>query len=254
MTIHFFIAVMEEGDSEPDDNSNGDDPVAEGVDLAAWVFSDVNDEDFSRNICYNVYNIGSQDALASSQWAVYYLYFNAYDANDYGFIFYDSWTDAYLDVPAGHEDWIDNLEYAINQPLPAGNDMANYLYGKTEVCFNYIMPQITGEYYLVLIADAYDDFEELDETNNYFYTSDYPIEFFDGISSRQTGHNPIKDFKPAVSPDQTTLKENAYQTVVTKDFKNAYTNDEIRVFLKREKQSGRLDQKLRNFQKRTRIH
>ena len=91
-----FLAVMDEGNRAPDDQSN-DEPVSDGVDLASWVFSDVkNEEDpLVRNICYNVYNIGDQPANPSTQWAVYYLYFDAYDANEYGFVFYDSWTDSY---------------------------------------------------------------------------------------------------------------------------------------------------------------
>lgn len=252
-----FLAVLDEGDTQPDEQTNDEVTPSEGVDLASWVFSDVKNEEngLVRNICYNVYNIGSEDAFPTTQWAVYYLYFNAYDANEYGFVFYDSWTDFYESVPSGEEGWIDDLEYVINKPLPAGEHMGGYLYGQDYVCFDYLMPEISGDYYLVLVADAYDDFAEFDELNNYFYTSDYPISFSDGIGSAKFSGQPFDSFKPEVKPNAQTLISNPHQTIVNENFKNAYTNDEIRTFLKREKESGRFDEKFAQFQsKRVRTY
>ena len=46
------------------------------------------------------------------------------------------------------------------------------------------MPQISDYYYLVLIADASDQFGEQDELNNQFYTTLIPKYFENGYSSK----------------------------------------------------------------------
>ena len=90
----FFIAADDEESETPPDQT---DPIATGVDLAPWIFSDFSNYQNSgvtneRMIDFNIYNIGNQNASPTADWAFYYIYFNAYNANDYGVLFYDNFN------------------------------------------------------------------------------------------------------------------------------------------------------------------
>ena len=89
-----FIAADDEESETPPDQT---DPIATGVDLAPWIFSDFSNYQNSgvtneRMIDFNIYNIGNQNASPTADWAFYYIYFNAYNANDYGVLFYDNFN------------------------------------------------------------------------------------------------------------------------------------------------------------------
>ncbi len=250
-----YVMAIEETQPEPEEEQS----EIFGVDLASWVFEDYSTDNFEypteRFIRYNIYNLGNEPAHPSKQWAVYYLYFNAYDANDYDFLFFDSWTDAYSEVPFGEEGEINLYEYAINKTLPANSDYASALYELEDIEWLYYMPQLNGAYYLLLIADAYDDFPESNETNNVFYTTSDPIVFSEGQAARSSGllQENAFAFNNHLKPDvATSLRVNDFQSVVTERNRNAYTTNEIQNFIKEEKRSGRLDQKLASFQRRKR--
>jgi hypothetical protein len=102
-----------------------------------------------RVFSYSVHNSGTKPILANQKWTVLYMYYNAYNANDNGII---------------------------------------YEGDRTESEIRYTIPPITGKYYLVAYADAYNAIEESDEDNNfYFIATDkgWPLEFKDGIMLNQ---------------------------------------------------------------------
>jgi C1A family cysteine protease len=135
-----------------------------------------------RVFSYSVRNSGTKPILANQKWTVLYMYYNAYNANDNGIIYEG-----------------DNTESEIR----------------------YTMPPITGKYYLVVYADAYNAIEESDEDNNfYFIAADKgrPLEFKDGIMLNQIVPN---------------AKAKSVQELGGKP--NAYTPAEIRALVLRNK-------------------
>lgn len=252
-----FIMALEEGSSPPDP-----DPVVSGADLASWVFADNSNYWWSGNsverlIDFNVYNIGTQAANATDDWSLYYIYFNAYDANDYGVIFYDEFNTS---VPNNNFQCPSDYNCIFNIDIPAGQDFAGTVWGDQSAQRTYYMPYITGDYYLVLLVDVGDVFAEDDEQNNIFYTTVDPKFFQDGYSDIA----PNGDIQPTNSGDVITaanfkfenplaatkalIKKNKYNSAVTQKRPNAYTSDEVIDLLKREKKSGRLNQKIATYQ------
>lgn len=246
-----FIASDQEGggDNNPPDEV---DPVTTGVDLAPWVFGDYSNYNVTgvpneRVIDFNIYNIGNQTASANDDWSIYYIYFNAYDANDYGVIYYDQFNTSIAqntyDCPTA-----DNCVF--NLDIPSGSSFTQTAWGQESQVRTYYMPELSGYYYLVLIADAEDKFNEQDEMNNLHYTTIDPKYFEFGYSSRSSevsgNDNSINQFNfvNTLEPTSEVLKKNKHQTIVTESFKNAYTQKEILEFIKKEKKNGNIDNKI----------
>lgn len=250
-----FIASDQDdgGQNNPPDEV---DPNASGVDMVPWVFADYSTYGYSgipneRVIDFNIYNIGNQTASSSADWSVYYIYYNAYDANDYGVIYYDQFNTSIAentyDCPTA-----DNCIF--NLSIPAGANFAETAWGYSSIERTYYMPELSGYYYLVMIADAEDKFNEQDEMNNLFYTTLDPKYFDYGYSSRSSqdideNSNSVSQFSFVNNENLSNeaLEENSHQTVVTERFKNAYTQQEILEFVKREKLNGNIDTKVNKY-------
>lgn len=231
-----FIAANMGGDNPPDP---GPAPTVSGVDLVPWVFSDMSTGNMyyptERSMDFNIYNIGNAPALASSDWSYYQIYYNAYDANDYGVIFYDQFNTS---VQENTYDCPTEWNCIFNIPIPAGDNFANYAWGMESVTRIYYMPQISGYYYVVTIADPEDKIKEQNEMNNLFYTSLYPLYFSSGIGQKSSqGANVNFSFKNEVKATESNIKNSKYNSVVTPEFKNAYTQKEIFAFIKEEKEA-----------------
>lgn len=241
--VNLYIAANADSDVEPPDDV---DPNTTGVDLIPWVFDDYStyswDYPTERLIDFNIYNAGNSDAPSSADWSYYYIYYNAFDADDYGVIFYDQFNTT---VPENTYECPNEYNCIFNIPIPAGDDFANYGFGSYYVERTYYMPEITGFYYLLCLADAEDKFQEQDEMNNLFYTTIDPVYFEYGVEYKSSGakESPFT-FKNDIPYSKENIKRSKYNTVVTEKFRNAYTQEEIREFFKKEKQSGRLDKKV----------
>lgn len=245
-----FIASDLEGDNNPPDNI---DPNTTDVDLAPWVFADYSTYQSSgipneRIIDFNIYNIGNQAASANDDWSIYYIYFNAYDANDYGVIYYDQFNTS---VAANTYNCPTSDNCVFNLSIPSGSSFTQAAWGQESQIRTYYMPELSGYYYLVLIADAEDKFNEQDEMNNLYYTTIDPKYFDYGYSSRLSHESNKSDnntsqfnFTNVDQPSKETLKKNKHHSVVTNDFKNAYTQKEILEFIKAEKRNGNIDTKI----------
>ncbi len=248
-----FIAANDGGDVNPPDDDDPAPPTT-GVDLAPWVFSDFSTYWTSgvpneREIDFNLYNIGNQAATPNSNWSYYYIYFNAYNSNDYGVLFYDEFSSA---VPRNTFDCPKDYSCVFNYTIPAGGNFANTVWGWQSISRTYYMPAITGYYYLVMVADAGDAFNEQDELNNLFYTTQMPKWFTSGYGLKEGDAQVAKfKFENPLSPKPSLLQENPYQTAVKPRNPNAYTPEEVLGYIKSEKNNGNLQNKVNEYMQRS---
>jgi hypothetical protein len=246
---NLYIAANEGSNINPPDSVN---PYISGVDLIPWVFDDWSTFNYynpnERKIDFNIYNAGNADASSSADWAYYYIYYNAFDANDYGIIFYDQFNTT---VPENTIFCPNDWNCILNIPIPAGDNFANYAWGDYWVERTYYMPDITGYYYLLCLADASDKFQETDELNNLFYTTIDPIYFLSGVKNKSSDINYTPfTFKNDIPVSKENIKRSKYNSSVTPKFRNAYTPEEILAFFKKEKESGRIDRKVDEYVQR----
>lgn len=249
-----FIAADEEGGTPPPDDPT---PTSSGVDLAPWVFYDYSTLNPSypneRIADMNIYNIGTQAATPDKNWANYYIYFNAYDANDYGILFYDEFNTS---IPTNTFDCPTSENCVFNVEIPSGSSFAEFGWGYGSIERYYYMPPITGYYFLLMITDLDDKFVEADELNNLFYTTINPVYFQDGFGfspnedEKSTDANGNFKFENEVPRTKTNLKSSPFNSIVTKDFPNAYTQAEITDFLQRENRNGNLQKKIAEYLQR----
>lgn len=264
----FGAYVASETETDPDNDNNGvvdDDEITAGLDLLAWQLYDVDFVDPQhptiddtdprwRVAVYNVYNTSDVDVNASEDWSIIYLLYNAYDADEYQIILFDYYSDDYGSL--GENDELESYDGITAQELwwnhinvPSGYSCAKALYGSDEP-FNwpYQVPLVTGDYYLVIIADGFDQFVETDEDNNfsyYAYEDGSPLEIINGVIQN-----------PPAAPTKSLMLKNGvptkgqasdFPTVKTKSNANAYTTAEIGSMLKHHMQTGELQKKVVEF-------
>jgi C1A family cysteine protease len=245
---NFFVAV---NDEQKPNTGTDPDPVTSGVEIAPWVDADYplpDSTDPWRSMEFDIFNIGTQTAPASQDWGYAYIYYNAYNANDYGIVFYDRLKNqgAYKSVSYGTTDEQTNANgFTINANIPSGKTLSSELFSGNGLIRSYDMPaNLTGFYYLVLVGDITDKFVESDENNNLFYTTDQEPKLFEnGMGERisMMGDN----FRNVFTKSQMqTNGAKRYQTSVTPKHKNAYTPNEIIGFLKKEARNGNLARKV----------
>jgi len=209
---------------------------------------------------YNVYNAGSETVKSSEDWAITLLYYNAYNANDYGILLLDYYSDDLGNKNTWKANWDKSEAYNYfgyssatkisgfswnNVDIPGGMSCAKVM---SEVkkegtgrCFGwqFTLPNLNGEYYLVLVADAFDCVQESDEDNNYLFFGDLdgnPITFKNGVPSNISGNRVYS--KAVVCPKQNA--SNRCQDVRNEANLNAYTSDEIAAMIKAHKDMGML--------------
>jgi C1A family cysteine protease len=247
---NFFMTTND--DQKPEENDNPNPPPSSEADIVPWVVSDFANTDLGptgREMYFNIYNVGKQTAPASIDWGYAYLYYNAFDANDYGIIFYDVLTNTegpYKSITnyENQESGFNGL--MINCNISGGSSLGNELFESDTLSRTYTMPSgLNGSYYLVVFGDVTDKFTaESDESNNLFYTtSQFPLYFTNGVGLRrdvQTFHfsNPEKSDKLL------SKQANQLRTAVHIKNRNAYSPQEIIRFLKNEVQTGRLAKKI----------
>ncbi len=202
----------------------------------------------NRRFTYDVYNSGTLPLLPSQRWSALYMYYNATDANDYQIIFEDYYTDDqgegdgyYASPNALVGGWYNN--YRVEPGKKAGEAE----YGPDGFSISYVMPAITGKYYLVLMADGFNRISEANEDNNfYFITADNgkPLEFQNGNIVNAKG---LARIAPAKGKAPMTFGNTENQTLVKPGNLNAYTPNELRTMLLHDKKTGTLDAKIRSF-------
>jgi len=225
-------------------------------DLVPWNVSDNPNENSSsqrsRRMRYNVYNIGGQPVNANQRWNICYIYYNAFNAQDFGIILYDEYTDQYGtlgqngELTSGGYGESGNWWNHINLPPQTG--VAEVIFNSENIAWTYTMPNITGFYYLVCIADAFDAVSETDEANNYFFLTDasgWPLYIQNGaIQAGIFGKSQLQASTKA-QPDSGTDMVRPEQF---EKQKNAYTTEEISDMITSMKKNGVLKRKIQRFQ------
>jgi len=235
-----YILASDEGSIAPSPTPT----PAGGVDLATWVYADFSTAPQSglpntRSIQFNVFNIGSGSATPSANWSFYYLYYNAFNANDYGVLF----QDAFNTSVASNTFFCPNAQTCnFNFSIPGGGNFAQSVFNTTTVSRGYSVPPLNGYYYLVLVADAGKAFNEQNEQNNMFYTTAQSPKFFQNGYSNKAA-NDSSDFRNALAADIKNLKGTSFNTAISTNYPNAYTPEEIREFIKEKARSGELKKK-----------
>jgi len=243
----------EDGDNQVDDPSSG-------YDLIAWDLQDYDDpdpdyDDRWRIAYYNVYNGGENTVYASDDWCIVYLLYNAYDGNEYQVILFDYYSDDYgyygengqLDDP-NVQDAIPAQGYWWNHvDVVSGQSVSDAVFGTNESFqWGYKMPAVTGYYYLVIYADAFNTFIESSETNNfaYFTAADGgPLYIIDGvIQNAPTKSSYVHKFG---RPYKNQIMER--QSVKDEINPNAYTTYEISQKLIYDRQTGELQKKVLEY-------
>jgi len=199
----------------------------------------------SRNMLFDIYNIGTQAALTQANWSIYMLYYNAYNANDYGVIFQDIFNTS---IPANTFNCAGST-CTVNYSIPAGGQLADFFNGGTQpVARDYFVPAITGNYYIVLMIDPAGALQELNTQNNIFYTSgQLPKYFQDGYSSRNGTNNvpySNEDFRNELSPVASNLTSSIFNSAVGANNRNAYTPKEIFSLINAKIKTGDFQKKL----------
>lgn len=243
------VYVATNAGANPSNDPPVDPPTGSDVDLVPWVFYDESSYLSSgfineRKIALNIYNIGTQAAQPSSDWSIYYIIYDAYDVNNYQVLFYDVFSTA---VPAGTYD-CPPPDYAcyFNFSIPGGSSFTEEVFLEDGIERTYYVPtNVTGLYYLVLIADAWDDINESDEMNNFYYTTGQSPKYFEGgYSEFDDGEGSDKSLA-SLKPNKRALRDNLRKTSVSNGNLNAYTPEEIIGFLRAKKQSGELDARIK---------
>ncbi|MBD0331784.1 MAG: C1 family peptidase, partial [Chitinophagaceae bacterium] len=241
---NIYIMMSEENSPTPGPNPNPV-PNTSGVDLAPWVFSDVSNYlqtgvSNSRSLSFNIYNIGNQPASSSAGWSVYYLYYNAYNANDYGIIFRDNFNTS---VQPNTYLCSNTNSCSFNFSLAPNSSFAQAAFNTSAVTRSYLFPQLTGFYYLVLIVDPEGKFTEQNRQNNIFYTtSQTPKYFIQGYSNRSG--KPDFAFENVKELNNQNLKTSEFNSAITKENWNAYAPEEIISFIKSKIASGEMQRKI----------
>jgi hypothetical protein len=250
------ILVINENVTKPtDDPKPNPTPTTQGVDLVAWVDSDQSTysetgSSVDRAVGFNIYNTGSADATPKTPWTAYYIYYNARDANDYGILFQHTYTTKNLG--ANKYNCVDGT-CNLNMTIPAYSSLSETLFGDDSgVKFSYKMPSsLNGSYYLVLIVDGDDTFDEDSEEDNFFYTTDRPIKFRNGYAARQ-GYEQAGvsfSFKNQLSIKSPEKSRRQFTSVIKPGNLNAYSPQEIFSFIRNQKKSGAFAQKVQQYER-----
>lgn len=250
-----FVASNQPSNFDPENNTT---PVVTGnPDLVPWNISDDLHPDAvwgnERVVYYNVYNVGDQTASASEKWNISYMYYNAFDATDFGFILFDYYTNEFgsygengpLDTGYGISgNWWNHID------VESGGSVAG-VFGVDNIPWTYTMPDVTGYYYLVMIADAFEDMTEVNEANNMFFLTDafgFPPYFENGVISGfgKNGKMTLKKVPTEAAPTRNAMSQSP--TARNAENVNAYTPQEIQTMLRHHRETGKLNEKLREFQ------
>lgn len=244
------VIVMSETTTKPQDDTNPQ-PNSTGVDLVAWVNQDYSTyqstgSSTARIVDLDIYNDGSADAKPQTPWTAYYIYYNARNANDYGILFHHTYTTKNLGTG---QITCDGGNCSLNVPIPSSSSLSQQLFGNDDgVQVDYEMPSnLSGSYYLVLIVDADGTFNEANEEDNFFYTTDRPIKFKNGYAARQ-GYGQVAgtafSFKNQLTVKSPIKSRREFNSVVKSGNLNAYSPQEIFSFIRQQKKSGAFAQKL----------
>jgi len=232
--------------------------ISSGYDLMAYSASDWDDDETddmdnpnSRIFTYSVYNSGDKPVLATQRWSVVYMYYNAFDANDYQIIYHDYYTDEFGGEIGANDEYDDEISLAgawWNNTNTAPGQMVGYEeYGEDGFEIRYTMPEsVDGQYYLVVIADAFGVIGEVNEENNFYYITaegGKPLTFVKGVIQNDLNNT----FKSGKVQRPAKYADTPNQTPVCRGNENAYSPGEISALINADKKNGKFQKKLARY-------
>ena len=262
-----FVAYGLDDEELDIDDSNSVVNTNSGYDLIPTHLSDedyvnANDADADdpkwRTAYYDVYNAGESTISSSNNWAICYLWYNAYDANKYGIVLFDFYTNAYGEKGECDGKWNEEQAYNAtgvsaqgycwnNIDVKGGESVAHAVDGRSGTFkWTYQMPkELNGKYYLVMIADAFGAITESNEDNNYCFVSDEPISIINGVVQGTISKNASASKGSTAKPRQN--ESSPLQTVVTPQNPNTYSPQEISAMINAHRKSGDLAKKIQQW-------
>ncbi len=218
-------------------------PSGNTVDVAVNKLSDVDDPDYTnplrRIIRYNVKNNGSKIIKSTKDWDIAYLYVNAYDVTDYQVIVHRYITDDYSGLEGEQGPNPNGIGLSSNRwynaSLESGETLAEAMFDASSTSVikaSFTMPNITGYYYMVMIADPFEKLEDANLANNTWFlvgADGGPIYFSNGVGQGFTSGE----------AEERSADSNPH-TPVNKQHPNAYRPKEIRKFLQQEYRAGKI--------------
>jgi hypothetical protein len=147
-------------------------------DVKMEVLKDYKKADGKRVVEYNILNNGSSTISSNKEWSAVYLLFRKNRLSEKYLLFHDYYgTDCKKGAMA---DYTNGLSFngeanaVTNIDIAAGSSSAEALNGN-KLVFEYSLPldkngnKLNGEFYMVLIADAFGNLDESDEKNNFCF-------------------------------------------------------------------------------------
>jgi len=253
-----FVSFVAQNPTTSVENEVKEDQLIEGYDLSVSDAEDFQDPEDNtprkRAFYYDVYNSGTRTILASQRWRVFYMYYNAFNADDLEIIYEDYYTDEFGKI--GYEDCnylcgdyskSNAISGGIwnNMDVKPGKKAGEDVFGSDGFYIPYTMPQINGKYYLVIYADAHDEIKEGNEDNNFYFIGaegGKPLEFVNGVIK-----NGIIQNKPAHVSAKKAGKAPATSVQAMGGSANAYTPAEIKTMVLRNKKNGVLAKKIAEY-------
>ena len=111
----------------------------------------------------------------------------------------------------------------------------------------YQMPEVTGEYFLLLVADAEEEIEEYDEFDNYFFPSLEPLSFDGGLlglGGGKGGQTERAGARVALGQAVEMSALASGRAHAGAPIGNAYTPAEIKAVLAAAKRSGEFERRV----------
>jgi C1A family cysteine protease len=252
-----FVATPDNNVNPNDDNRIDPNDLSSGTDLAAYHAYDVGGNfggGYNRQLYFNIYNAGSTPVASSRRYSIVYIYYNAFDANDYGVL-----TDLYITdqiprntIQQSQRPVEGYCSFDVNMDIPAGTSIASAFFGNNYeyTYMTYYMPNtLNGYYYFVLMADPYNNVSETNEQNNLFFIADpngYPYYVMNGMPQTRAGETHAAAALPPFGRTTRNAELAPTHSLVPQN-RNAYTPDEIRALIRDRKASGELDKRIREF-------
>jgi hypothetical protein len=187
-----FVAKNKSNAVVPDNQDK--DKAQEGADLMSVdikFYASLENKANEYELAYKVNNIGATNITVSDGstkfMRVALVYYKATDANDLGVLYYDELTQGGLTssqvcTPATNTTLgAKYCKWSIDFPTGKGLSRTYTSDVKTSGTVPITIPsKLDGDYYLLLIADSEDDIAEVDEANNYAWSTAEPITFSGG--------------------------------------------------------------------------
>ena len=249
-----FAAFVAQNPPPPVDEEVKEDNLLEGYDLLAAFAMDELDTEKNpsgdprkRGFSYDVYNNGKNPILASQKWTILYMYYDAFDANKYGIIYEDYYTNEYEELGSyGKYTETKALAGGIwnHVNVQPGKKVGEVEFGSQGFYIPYEMPRITGKYYLVVYADAYEKIRETNEDNNFYFIGaegGKPLEFVNGVMQNKPANAAAKVLAKEGGKIPRALAKSVQEIGGSA---NAYTPAEIKILISQSKKNGTLAKKI----------